>query len=126
MRLGESDLSCILCNRGICDPHFRAATLDVPSAQQFQGVCAVCLAQNPSLSELVYLLTSHGQSGTALLVFHNPQADGELGDHLETLLTSRSDGSVRLARAARGRRWRTWRSRGRSPLRCQRDHPLSW
>ena len=29
-------------------------------------------------------------------------------------------------RAARGRRWRTWRSRGRSPLRCQRDHPLSW
>ena len=97
MRLGESDLSCILCNRGICDAHFSAASLDVPSAQQFQGVCAVCLAQNPSLSELVYMLTSHGQSGTALLVFHNPQADGELGDHLETLLTSRTDDSVRLA-----------------------------
>ena len=32
MRLGESDLSCILCNRGICDAHFSAASLDVPSA----------------------------------------------------------------------------------------------
>jgi len=88
--LGSANLGCLGCHRGICEDHYAQSTETVPDVENFQGVCAVCLAQNPALTELTFLLSNFDGASTGLLVFYHPDVDTlqGLSERLETYLLS--------------------------------------
>ena len=89
-RLDAENLGCIGCTRGMCEDHYAAATESVPDAKHFQGVCSICLGQNPSLTELLFQLSNDDETNTKLLVFYVPEMETmpALCDHIEIYLAT--------------------------------------